>query len=130
MISLLGSTGTIGVKTLSLLSNTDLKIFALTAHTNKKLLANQIIKYNPSYAVIKSKNDAEYLKQLCDKKKINTKILSGESFQTNKLRNFLLLDNHNNLGDYLLKSLHYNYLYIENILQTSSPGLPISSPTS
>ncbi len=79
MISLLGSTGIIGVKTLSLLSNTDLKIFALTAHTNKKLLANQIIKYNPSYAVIKSKNDAEYLKKLCDKKKISTKILSGES---------------------------------------------------
>ena len=83
MISILGSTGTIGVKTLSLLSNTDLKIFALTAHTNKKLLANQIIKYNPSYAVIKSKNDAEYLKQLCDKKKNSTKILSGESGLTN-----------------------------------------------
>ena len=79
MITILGSTGTIGINTLSIISKIKTKnsIFALTANRNTKLLFNQIKKYKPAYAVIGSKDDANILSELCSKNKIKTKILSG-----------------------------------------------------
>ena len=79
MITILGSTGTIGINTLSIISKIKTKnsIFALTANRNTKLLFNQIKKYKPAFAVIGSKDDANILSELCSKNKIKTKILSG-----------------------------------------------------
>ena len=78
MITILGSTGTIGKNTLAVLKNESIKIFALTARINKKLLYKQIIRHKPPYAVIESKNDADYLSDLCKKNSIKTKILYGK----------------------------------------------------
>ena len=80
MITVLGSTGTIGVNTLSIISKTKKKysIFALTANKNLSLLFKQIKKYNPTYAVIAEEEDALKLKRLCDDYRIKTKILFGD----------------------------------------------------
>ena len=79
MITILGSTGTIGVNTLSIVSRAQKKnsIFALTANKNFKLLFNQIEKYLPLYAVINNKDNAEKLSNLCNKHNLKTKILIG-----------------------------------------------------
>ena len=78
MITILGSTGTIGKNTLSVLKNTDKKnkVFALSANKNVKLLLQQI--KNPKYAVISDKSNALKLIEFCNKNKIKTKILFGE----------------------------------------------------
>ena len=51
-IIILGSTGTIGRNTLKVIdsSESNYKIFGLTAKSSLKLLAKQICKYKPSYA--------------------------------------------------------------------------------
>ena len=79
MITILGSTGTIGINTLSIISKTQKKksIFALTANKNFKLLFTQIKSYSPLYAVINNNDDAKKLSDLCNKHKLNTKILNG-----------------------------------------------------
>ena len=53
-IIILGSTGTIGRNTLKVIdsSESNYKIFGLTAKSSLKLLAKQICKYKPSYAVV------------------------------------------------------------------------------
>ncbi len=76
-ITILGSTGSIGKNALrvidSLGSNYDL--VAISAHTNVKLLAEQIHKYKPAYAAI---TDPNYYKQLRDLVSgENTEILCG-----------------------------------------------------
>ena len=50
-IIILGSTGTIGRNTLKVIdsSESNYKIFGLTAKSSLKLLAKQICKYKPSY---------------------------------------------------------------------------------
>ena len=78
-ITILGSTGTIGINTLFVISKLSQKyqIFALTAQTNYKLLFNQIKLYKPTYAVLICSDSAEKLRQLCKKNRIKTKILCG-----------------------------------------------------
>ena len=80
MITILGSTGTIGKNTLSVLKNTDKqnKVFALSANKNVNLLFRQIKDFNPKYAVISDKSNALKLIEFCNKNKIKTKILFGE----------------------------------------------------
>ena len=80
MITILGSTGTIGKNTLSVLKNTDKqnKVFALSANKNIKLLLQQIKYFNPIYAVISDKSNALKLIEFCNKNKIKTKILFGK----------------------------------------------------
>ena len=92
MITILGSTGTIGINTLSIISKIKTKnsIFALTANRNTKLLFNQIKKYKPAFAVIGSKDDANILSELCSKNKIKTKILKPKSGE--KLQHILLAE--------------------------------------
>ena len=79
MITILGSTGTIGINTLSILSKVKKKypIFALTADKNLTLLLQQIKRYNPKYAVISDEEDALKLKRLCLNYDVKTKILFG-----------------------------------------------------
>ena len=61
MITILGSTGTIGINTLSIISKRQKKnsVFALTANSNIKLLFSQIKKFLPLYAV--KEKDLVYL---------------------------------------------------------------------
>ena len=80
MLTILGSTGTIGKNTLSvikMLGKTN-SIFALTAKNNYKLLFNQIKQYKPLFAVLFNESDADILKKLCSKCNLKTKILSGK----------------------------------------------------
>ena len=80
MLTILGSTGTIGRNTLSvleMLGKTN-SIFALTAEKNHKLLFRQIQKYKPLFAVILNQVDADRLSNLCKKNKLKTKILFGK----------------------------------------------------
>ena len=78
-ITILGSTGTIGINALFVISKLSKKyqIFALTAQTNYKLLFNQIKLYKPTYAVLTCSDSAEKLRQLCKKNRIKTKVLCG-----------------------------------------------------
>ena len=80
-ITILGSTSTIGINTLSVLSKLEIKhkVFALTAKSNYKLLFKQIKKYNPVYAVLICPKSAEKISYLCKKNSIKTKILCGTS---------------------------------------------------
>ncbi len=79
-IIILGSTGTIGINTLKVLdsSDTKYKIFGLTAKSNLKLLASQICKYKPSYAVVEKKSDVEKIKTLCGNYSSKLKIFCGK----------------------------------------------------
>ena len=46
-LSILGSTGSIGTQTLDVVDKLNLKVSALTASTNIKLLEDQVRKYKP-----------------------------------------------------------------------------------
>ena len=81
MITILGSTGTIGVNALSVISKIkkSYPIFALTADKNIKLLFSQIKEYRPTYAVIGDQLNAINLRKLCKTHNIKTTILFGTS---------------------------------------------------
>lgn len=74
-ISILGSTGSIGTQTLDVVDKLGLKVCALTASTNIKLLEMQVRKYSPELAVV---FDEEKAKEFKDNiKDLNTIVLSG-----------------------------------------------------
>lgn len=76
-ISILGSTGSVGTQTLSVVRhhNDLFKITALAANNNDDLLEQQINEFQPKIAVLYNKNAAERLKSRYTGK---TKILSGD----------------------------------------------------
>ena len=51
-LTLLGSTGSIGTQTLSLVDNLGIKIAALSAHKNVDLIEKQVYSFKPEYAVM------------------------------------------------------------------------------
>ena len=51
-ISILGSTGSIGTQALDVADKLDLKVSAITANTNIKILEEQVRKYRPALAVV------------------------------------------------------------------------------
>lgn len=74
-ISILGSTGSIGTQTLDVVDKLGLKVCALTASTNIKLLEMQVRKYKPELAVV---FDEEKAKEFKDNiKDLDTTVLSG-----------------------------------------------------
>jgi 1-deoxy-D-xylulose-5-phosphate reductoisomerase len=78
MISILGSTGSIGKSSLNVISSLDdsHKVFGLSCHTNITLLQNQIHQFNPEYAVITDSNSYDlFIKEYA--KDLDTKILFG-----------------------------------------------------
>lgn len=77
-ISILGSTGSIGVQTLNVLSETtdNFRIAYLTANKNIDLLYEQTLKYNPIGIVI---NDETAYKEFKSKYSFNGKILFGKT---------------------------------------------------
>ena len=74
-ISVLGSTGSIGTQTLDVADKLDLRVSALTAAKNIKLLEQQVRKYKPELAVVYDEEKARELKiAIAD---TDTKVLSG-----------------------------------------------------
>ena len=79
VISILGSTGSIGQSTLDVirLHKDSFDIFALSCNSNIELLAKQTIEFNPRYIVCKSENDAKKLKKTLPNK-IRSKVLFSD----------------------------------------------------
>jgi len=79
-ITVLGSTGSIGVSTLDVVARhpSQFKVFALTANTNVERMAQQIRDFSPRYAVMQ---DADAAVQLRQQLSIGSKteVLTGES---------------------------------------------------
>ena len=74
-LSILGSTGSIGTQTLDVADKLNLKVSALTASTNIKLLEEQVRKYKPELAVVFNEEKAKKFKD--NIKDTNTRVLSG-----------------------------------------------------
>jgi len=71
----LGSTGSIGTQTLEFKEKYNMKICALTAHSNVKLMEEQVRKFRPVLAVMYDEKAAEELKiSLAD---TDTRVLCG-----------------------------------------------------
>lgn len=61
-ISILGSTGSIGTQTLEIIDEQkDIRVAALTAHSNRSLLWQQVLTYQPRLAVLWNAEDADWL---------------------------------------------------------------------
>jgi 1-deoxy-D-xylulose-5-phosphate reductoisomerase len=82
-ISILGSTGSVGLSTLSIIDKKKkyFKVDLLSANKNYKLICNQIKKYKPNYFVIADKNTYQKVKKKF--KKSRTKILNNFIFKKN-----------------------------------------------
>ena len=78
-ICVLGSTGTIGVNTLDVISRhaDKYKLVALTANQADEKLYQQCIEYNPQYAVLVNADAAQRLKNRLDTEDVDTEVLSG-----------------------------------------------------
>ncbi|MFT5452811.1 MAG: 1-deoxy-D-xylulose-5-phosphate reductoisomerase, partial [Enterobacterales bacterium] len=77
-ISILGSTGSIGESTLSVIdaNRERFNVIALTANVNREKLYQQCLQYQPRYAVMKDANEALLLaKQLQNR---NIEVLAGD----------------------------------------------------
>ena len=78
-ITILGSTGSIGVNTLDVISNHQDKfnIKALTANKNLDVLVEQCFKYHPEYAVMTDESSASKLEEKLKKKAPDIKVFAG-----------------------------------------------------
>lgn len=74
-ISILGSTGSIGTQTLDVVDKLNLNVTSLTAHSNVKLMEEQIRKYKPNLAVLYDEKKAKELKLAV--KDTDTTVLAG-----------------------------------------------------
>ena len=61
-ISILGSTGSIGTQALEVCEEHNIKVKALAAHSNAKLLAEQVVKFGAEYACIFDESKLDELK--------------------------------------------------------------------
>lgn len=79
-ISILGSTGSIGVQTLDFIAKTknEFKVCGLSAGSNLEILKKQISQFKPSVVSVFSKEDSEILKKWCISKKYKTKVYFGK----------------------------------------------------
>jgi len=79
-ISILGSTGTIGVSTLDVLARhpEQFHVVALTANNNFDKLAEQCLKVSPAYAVMVDVDAAEKLHHVLKENNCDTEVLSGK----------------------------------------------------
>ncbi len=79
-ICILGSSGTIGVNTLDVLSRhlDDFHVVALTANKNVDKLASQCLEYKPAYAVMVDNDAAQQLQERLKQQACDTKVLAGE----------------------------------------------------
>jgi len=80
-VTILGSTGSIGVNTLDVIArHPDLyKVDALTANTQVERLYDQCLRFNPRYAVMLAEQSAEQLREKLNKTECTTTVLQGEA---------------------------------------------------
>jgi len=78
-VTVLGSTGSIGVSTLDVIRRHPdrFKVAALTAAKQIDRLANQCIEFNPAIAVVSDADGAKRLSELLDDKKLKTQVMYG-----------------------------------------------------
>jgi len=78
-VSILGSTGSIGVNTLNVIAQhrDKYRVIALAANSNVKALAEQCLAWNPAYAVMSDADSAQQLEQILRNRGLNTEVLSG-----------------------------------------------------
>ena len=78
-VVILGSTGSIGVNTLEVISIHPKKfnVFALAANSSIEKLSSQCQKFKPKYAHVKKEDDAHNLQSILKKNNINTQVLFG-----------------------------------------------------
>lgn len=78
-ITVLGSTGTIGVNTLDVIARHPqrYRAFALTAHSRVEPLLEQCRRFEPTYAVLGNADDAEVLRKHLTREGLATEVLSG-----------------------------------------------------
>ena len=76
-VFILGSTGSIGVNCLNVLSNlkADFEVVGLTVNANTELLLEQVKKYNPKVVVVRDKSASE---NITGRLPVNCKLLVGE----------------------------------------------------
>lgn len=78
MVSILGSTGSVGQSTLSVIDKTlHFDVYALTAHRNANLLAEQCARFKPRYAVITDEAQADLMQYLLNQHRCQTRLLVG-----------------------------------------------------
>ena len=79
-ITVLGATGSIGVSTLDVIGRhpDKFRVFALTANSSVKKLAEQCVQFNPVYAVLRDESAAERLRELLSDRDCSTEVLAGE----------------------------------------------------
>ena len=77
-ICILGSTGSIGVSTLDVISrNPDVSVYALTAHHNHQLMLTQCLAFSPRYAVMADEVTAAELTRNLRRLGSRTEVLFG-----------------------------------------------------
>lgn len=78
-ITLLGSTGSIGRSTLDVIARNSnrFQVFALTAHNNVSLLAQQCLEFTPKFAVLSDPQKAAELRDTLAGKTCETEVLCG-----------------------------------------------------
>ncbi|MCK5813812.1 MAG: 1-deoxy-D-xylulose-5-phosphate reductoisomerase, partial [Cocleimonas sp.] len=78
-ITILGSTGTIGVNTLDVISQhgDTYEVIALTAHSNVEKMLQQCLQYQPQYAVMVEEQAAEQLATALKNQASEINVLSG-----------------------------------------------------
>lgn len=79
VLTVLGSTGSIGLSTLDVLSRyrDRFRVFALTANTQLALLAEQCAVFEPRFAVVMHESSAQSLRNLLAERNIATEVLWG-----------------------------------------------------
>lgn len=87
-VAILGSTGSIGVSTLEVLSlHTDLfEVFALTASTQVEKMLQQCVQFRPAFAVMASGEHGNELARQCHALGLPTRVLSGPDAITDMAR--------------------------------------------
>jgi 1-deoxy-D-xylulose-5-phosphate reductoisomerase len=98
-ITILGSTGSIGINTLNVLAQHQDKfnVFALAAKSSVDIMARQCIEWSPRYAVMVDDSSADKLQSLLLKKDVDTEVLSG-------LNNLEMIASHNDV-DYVMAAI-------------------------
>lgn len=79
-LTLLGSTGSIGVSTLDVVARYPerFRLFALAGHRQVEKLAEQCLAFKPQYAVVADETAAQALKTRLSATKVRTEVLFGE----------------------------------------------------
>ena len=78
-IVVLGSTGSIGVNTLDVISrqNNGINVFAVSANTNIEKLFQQCLEFQPAFAVVNNEQAATTLRSQIDSTQLETIVLQG-----------------------------------------------------